>query len=87
MKTASGLILWFLKSNKVLAVTAPWSIVYCTPGSENDVTLLAHETVHLKQIEQEGPIVWTIKVFWYLLRYGYYNSPYEVEAKQISGRS
>lgn len=29
--------------------------------------------------------MWTIKVFWYLLIYGYDNSPYELEAKQQAG--
>jgi hypothetical protein len=28
---------------------------------------------------------WTVRVFWYLLRYGYKNSPYEEEARTLSG--
>jgi hypothetical protein len=41
--------------------------------------------VHCEQIERDGAIKWTVKIFWYLLRYGYINSPYEVEARTKAG--
>jgi hypothetical protein len=30
-------------------------------------------------------VMWTVKVFYYLLRYGYIHSPYEVEARAKAG--
>jgi hypothetical protein len=85
VKTATGLILWFLLKSGALAVTMPWKTIYCRPGCEGYLDLLAHEQVHVKQIERDGPWLWAIKIFWYLLRYGYKNSPYEIEARTPSG--
>jgi len=85
MKTATGLILWFLQFSGALALTAPWKVIYCRPGEEGNIPLFTHECVHIQQIERDGAILFTLKVLWYLLRYGYANSPYEVEARNISG--
>lgn len=85
MKTAPLLIRWFLKASNSWAITMPWKTVYCVPGQENNFGLAAHEAVHISQIERDGAIKWTIKIFYYLIRYGYINSPYEIEARTKSG--
>ena len=85
MKTAPFPVLWFLKLSGSLAVTMPWRTVYCRPGQEENYALAAHEAVHVSQIERVGAIKWTVKIFYYLIRYGYINSPYEVEARAKSG--
>jgi hypothetical protein len=85
MKTAPFPVLWFLKASNALAVTTPWKTVYCRPGQELNYALAAHEAVHVAQIKRDGAIKWTVKVFYYLLRYGYVNSPYEVEARTKAG--
>lgn len=85
MKPAPKLILWFLVSSNALAVTMPWKTVYCRPGQEENYALAAHEAVHVEQIMRDGPITWTVKIFYYLMRYGYKNSPYEVEARTKAG--
>ena len=85
MKTAPFPVLWFLKASNSLAITMPWRTVYCRPGQEENYALAAHEAVHVSQIERDGAIKWTVKIFYYLLRYGYINSPYEVEARAKSG--
>ena len=78
-------ILWLLRFVGHAAVTLPWGTVYCLPGREFDDALFAHERVHLIQIERDGAILWTLKTWYYYFRYGYQNSPYEVEARQLSG--
>ena len=85
MTPAPLIVLWFLKASNSLAVTMPWKTVYCRPGQEENYALAAHEAVHVSQIERDGAIKWTIKILYYLLRYGYINSPYEVEARTKSG--
>ena len=85
MKTAPLPILWFLKLAGALAVTMPWRTVYCRPGEEGNQPLAAHEAVHVAQIERDGAVMWTLKIFYYLLRYGYLDSPYEVEARTKAG--
>ena len=87
MKTAPLPILWFLKLAGALAVTMPWRTVYCRPGEEGNQPLAAHEAVHVAQIERDGAVMWTIKIFYYLLRYGYKSdlNPYENEARTKAG--
>jgi hypothetical protein len=85
MKPAPFPVLLFLKASNSLAITMPWKTVYCRPGQEDNYALAAHEAVHVAQIERDGAFRWTVKIFWYLLRYGYINSPYEVEARTKAG--
>jgi len=85
MKPATGFILWFLKASNAWAVTTPWRAIYCLPEQQNNEALWTHEKVHLEQIERDGAFMWTLKVFWYLIRYGYKNSPYEIEARKVAG--
>ena len=87
VKTATGLIAWFLHMTGAWAVTLPWKTIYCRPEHVDDPKLLAHEKVHLEQIERDGAVLWTLKVFWYLLRYGYKDSPYEIEARNNTSPS
>jgi len=85
MKPAPFPVLLFLKASNSLAITMPWKTVYCRPGQENNYALAAHEAVHVSQIERDGAIKWTVKIFYYLIRYGYLKSPYEVEARLKAG--
>lgn len=75
----------FLKLSGYKAITSPWSVVYVLPGHETNQHLLAHEQVHLSQVQRLGSIKYTILYLWYNLRYGYWNNPLEVEARQVSG--
>jgi len=85
MKPAPFPVLLFLKASNSLAITMPWKTVYCRPGQEDNYPLAAHEAVHVSQIERDGAFRWTVKIFYYLIRYGYLKSPYEVEARLKSG--
>jgi hypothetical protein len=62
----------------------PWKTVYCRPGEQGNLPLAAHEAVHVAQIERDGAVMWTLKVFYYLIRYGYNSdaNPYENEARK-----
>ncbi len=42
---------------------------------------LCHELQHVKQYEREGTVKFLCKYIWYWMRYGYYNMPYEKEAR------
>lgn len=87
MRTAPLPVLWFLQLSNALAVTMPWKTVYCRPGQEGNYPLALHEAVHVAQIERDGAVMWTIKIFYYLLRYGYKSdlNPYENEARTKAG--
>lgn len=61
-------------------ITMPWAI-YLLPDWFNDDRLRRHELKHVEQMKRDGMLAWWIKAAWYLLRYGYMNSPYEIEAR------
>jgi len=85
LNTARGPIAWFLRKTGYGAITAPWKAIYILPERVHDSSLVKHELVHIKQIERDGAVRWTVRYVWYLIRYGYHDSPYEIEARKESG--
>lgn len=85
MKEAVGPCLWFLRWVNHWAMTLPWGTIYCVPEQLNNAQLLKHEQVHLDQIKRDGAITWTLRAWYYALRYSRQDNPYEVEARAISG--
>lgn len=81
IRTATGLIAWYMKACGFKGWTSFWGVIYMIPGYETNERLLRHERCHLAQIERDGRIVFAIKYLWWLARYGYWNNPYEVEAR------
>jgi len=51
--------------------------------SQNRVSdkLFRHELEHVYQIQREGVLKFYAKYLWYLVRRGYKNVPYEIEAR------
>lgn len=75
----------FLRATGFGAITMPWGVVYALPERIGDAGLAAHEAVHLEQIARMGGARWAVTYLWYLLRYGYWANPLEVEARERSG--
>lgn len=73
----------FLKSLGFHGVYTPWGI-FLAPRYYNNQVLRRHELAHWQQRVRDGFILFWLKTFWYLLRYGYWNSPYEVEARRVA---
>ena len=69
--------LWLLGAN---AITMPWRRIYIMNARFNDPVLRRHEMVHIEQLERDGTIVFCTKYLWWIVRYGYWRNPYEVEA-------
>ena len=44
-----------------------------------------YERKHLEQIEHDGRVLFSIKYLWWLVRYGYWLNPYEIEARKAEG--
>ena len=54
----------------------------------NDKTnkgLIEHEKVHIEQQQRGWLIGFYVKYLYYNIRHGYWDNPYEVEARKISG--
>ena len=93
IRQAPFIICKFLQWRKLEALTAPWGVIYITPYADyllnhwdykaRDAAydLIEHERIHEQQIKREGPWKFTAKYLWYLVRYGYWNHPYEKEAR------
>lgn len=77
---ARGRLEWFLRRNGFAAVTLPWRRVYVLEEYRFRRDVIAHERVHLDQIDRHGPIWFTVLYLWWLLRFGYEANPLEVEA-------
>jgi hypothetical protein len=79
--TATGLILWYMNRCGFQGWTSFWNVIYLAPGYEMHQGLIRHERKHLEQMQRDGKVVYAIKYSYWLLRYGYRNNPYEVEAR------
>lgn len=83
IKPAKGLIAWLLRKYGYAGVTLPWAI-YILPDRLTDASLIKHERQHEQQIKQHGVVKFYIKYLWYNFKYGYFNNPFEVEARKVS---
>ena len=81
IRTASGLILRYMKACGFHGWTSFWGVIYMAPGYELCQPLIRHERKHLEQMQRDGKLVYLIKYSFWLLRYGYKMNPYEVEAR------
>lgn len=81
VQTATGPLAWLMRRAGFLGWTSFWHKVYVLPGHERNERLLRHEAKHLEQIEREGRIVFSVKYLYWLIRRGYWNHPYEIEAR------
>ena len=84
LKEAKGLMLWLLKKLKWYGWTSNWGVIYLHPEHLNNQLLIKHEQAHAMQIQRDGYLWQPIKYTYYLMRYGYKNNPYEIEARKLS---
>ena len=56
-----------------------WYIDY---NALDNQTLRKHEEVHMEQFERYGWFLFVIKYIYYSIRYGYWDNPFEVEARE-----
>lgn len=81
IKTATGVIRWYMQKQGFKGWTSFWNTIYMLPGYENHERLLRHEFKHIEQIKRDGRLVFAVKYLWWSWRVGYRNNPYEVEAR------
>jgi hypothetical protein len=62
-------------------IFAPNGVIYLLPKYFNNSALRRHEQRHAMQCQRDGYFTFWFLIFWYLLWYGYWNSPYEIEAR------
>ena len=84
MKTARGLVWLWMRLWGFYGWTSSFGNIYALPGCESSATLHKHEECHVMQLKRDGFLGYHIKTVWYLIHYGYQNSPYEIEARAAS---
>jgi hypothetical protein len=86
-RIAWGPIRWFLLASRSVGIAMPWGRVYLLGRWHADRLTRVHELVHLRQIQRDGPVLFSLRYLWWLARYGYWKNPYEVEAYAIEAAS
>lgn len=73
-----------LKVNRVAMVFGKTIHLHNTTKEEflNDKDWLRHELVHIEQYKRYGTIKFIVFYIWYSIKYGYYNNPLEIEARE-----
>lgn len=71
---------WFLRRLGFAGITWPWRAIWILPEEWENEWLWRHELVHAQQVERDGAVWFSVRYLWWLVRYGYRNNPYEVEA-------
>jgi hypothetical protein len=81
IKPAKGPVRWWLKLTGFAGITLPPFGVYILAERLTDVDLIRHERVHWTQYQRMGATKFYLTYLWQMLRYGYWNSPMEREAR------
>lgn len=87
IKTAKGLIKLYMNLFGFKGLTTPWKQIYVIEGYENSQWLINHEQMHLQQMHRDGWLFFHLRYFYYTIRYGYWNNPYEIEARQAENNN
>jgi hypothetical protein len=81
VKPAKGPVRWWLKLTGFAGITLPPFGIYILAERLTDADLIRHERVHWTQYQRMGAINFYLTYLWQMLRYGYWNSPMEREAR------
>ena len=63
------------------AIVTPWRSIYILTEWIDEPGLRAHELTHIAQLDRDGALLFWTRCIWYVVRHGYWNSPYEVECR------
>ena len=77
---------WWLQHLWIGGITFGHHVFFKRKQGEVPRHLLVHEVVHVEQIEKLGRIRFYLTYLWELLRHGYRNNKFEVEARKRSGK-
>lgn len=65
----------------IAGVYTPRGNIILRRDHASDAGMIAHEQTHHQQRHRDGYIKFWWRIVFYLLRYGYHQSPYEIEAR------
>ena len=73
-----------LKADKVAMVIGKTIYLHNTTREDFflDARWVKHEMAHVEQYQQHGILKFLLLYTWYSIKYGYYNNPFEIEARE-----
>ncbi len=81
-RPARHIIRWFLRTFGYGGITLPPLGIYILAERMQDDRLIRHEQAHWGQYKRMGFLKFYFLYLWYSLKYGYWNNPMEVEARE-----
>lgn len=78
---------WFLEGQGYRGITMPWRSIYLLRQHFDCEELRYHEVIHIEQMDRDGTLRFCVMYLVYLVRYGYWNNPYELEAYDRTRRA
>lgn len=76
----------WMKRAKVRGIVIGRNVCFSESGKDIPQFLFRHELEHAYQQMRDGRFKFYLKYFYYSLRYGYDNNPYEVEAREAANQ-
>jgi hypothetical protein len=86
IKVAGPITSRILRLTGFAGMVAPNGVAYLLAEHIDNAGLRAHEQCHLDQIQRDGWRFWP-RCIWYVVRYGYERSPYEIECREAEQRA
>lgn len=80
--TPPFLVRWYMDFFEYDGLATVWNTIYFRNEKVKTHGLLAHEKKHIEQMKREGKVKYLIKYHYYWIKSGYWNNPYEIEARQ-----
>lgn len=82
IRSARGPLRWWLKLTRFKGITLPPFGVFLLAEHMGNMKLRLHEEAHWRQAKEMGTMKFYLLYLYYSIRYGYWNNPMEVEARQ-----
>jgi hypothetical protein len=83
-RPARHVVRFFLETTGYSGICLPPFGIFILPDRLMQRSLVLHEQCHWHQAERMGLLRWAITYLWYNLRYGYYDNPFEIEAREFA---
>jgi hypothetical protein len=79
---------WKMNAHSVALVTGNTIHLHniTKPAFEQNEKFVKHELKHVEQYQRLGFIPFLWMYLWYSLKYGYFNNPFEIEAREAEKR-
>ena len=82
IRSAPAPIRWWLKLTGFSGITLPPFAIYVLAEQMGNQRLRRHEEAHWEQYKRMGAVKFYAAYLWFTIRYGYWNNPLEVQARE-----